>query len=202
MTGRAGGFASLVGAEHVSEAEADRQRYSEDVTENPPGRPDLIVSPGSAAEVVAVVRQAAADGLALTPIVAGYNVGGLAIPQQGGIVLDLTRLDRIEVIDEDAMYAVIEPGVTFRQLKDTLAERTPDLVYAYPFAPPSTSVLANALMDGLNSLSMRHGSMGLWLNGLEVVLADGTVARTGAGAVSTSWFSRGPVPDHPAACPC
>src|SRR5439155_326224 len=83
-------------------------------------------------------------------IAAGYNVGGLAIPQQGGIVLDLTRLDRIEVIDEDAMYAVIEPGVTFRQLKDTLAERTPDLVYAYPFAPPSTSVLANALMDGLN----------------------------------------------------
>ena len=184
-----------IGRAAVLTAEEERGAYSEDITENPPGWPDLVVTPRTAEEVVEVVRLAARDRTPITPIVAGYNVGGLAIPQSGGIVVDLTGLDRIHDLDRDAMYAVVEPGVSFGRLKEFLDEEAPELVYSYPFAPPSTSVLANALMDGLNSLSMRHGAMGTWINGLEVVLADGSVARTGSAAVSPSWFSRAPLPD-------
>jgi FAD/FMN-containing dehydrogenase len=90
---------------------------------------------------------------------------------------------------------MVEPGVTFGQLKRHLDTAAPDLVYTYPFAPPSTSVLANALLDGLTSLSLPHGAMGGWINGLEAVLADGTVVRTGSGGVVPSWFGRAPLPD-------
>lgn len=192
VTGIEADFAAAVGAEHVS---AQVDRYLTDLTEHPPGTADLVVRPATADEVVAVMQIAARHGLPVTPVVAGYNVAGIAIPEAGGVVLDLTRLDRILEVDDDAMYVLLEPGVTFGQLKDHLDRHHPDLVYTYPFAPPFTSVVANALLDGLNNLSLRHGAMGQWINGVEAVLADGTVVRTGAGAVSDRWFARAPLPD-------
>src|SRR2546421_12340379 len=97
----------------VLESEAERAPYSQDVSENPRGWPDLVVVPGSAGEVIELVRLADRDAVPITPVVAGYNVGGLAIPQAGGIVLDLKSLDRIVELDREAMYVVVEPGVTF-----------------------------------------------------------------------------------------
>jgi FAD/FMN-containing dehydrogenase len=126
-------------------------------------------------------------------VVAGYNVAGIAIPQ-GGLVLDLRRLDGLEV-DADTMTVVVEPGVTFEQLKAHLDVHHPDLAYTYPFAPPFTSVLMNALLDGLNNLSLPGGAMGRWLTGVEAVLADGSVVRTGTGGVVDGWFARAPLPD-------
>jgi FAD/FMN-containing dehydrogenase len=182
-------LARLVGDAHVLPV----GEHLADITEHPPGHAEAVVQPGSREEVVAVMLLAAEHGLAVTPVVAGYNVAGIAIPQ-GGIVIDLKRLDHIE-LDRDAMVVVVEPGVTFEQLKAFLDVECPELAYTYPFAPPFTSVVANALLDGLNNLSMRHGAMGKWVTGVEAVLADGAVVRTGAGAVVESWFGRAPLPD-------
>ncbi len=183
------GLADLVGAEHVH----DPAGWLEDITEHPAGKAELTVSPGTRDEVVAVMLWAAAESVPVTPVVAGYNVAGIAIPQ-GGIVLDLRRLDGIEV-DEDTMTVIVEPGVTFEQLKAHLDEHHPSLAYTYPFAPPFTSVLMNALLDGLNNLSLAGGAMGRWVTGVEAVLADGSVVRTGTGGVVDGWFARAPLPD-------
>ena len=185
-------LAAIVGGQHV---DGDVEAYLTDITEFPSGTADVVVRPGTADEVQRVLALAQELGAPVTPIVAGYNVAGLTIPRNGGIVLDLKRLDRIVEVDRDAMYVVVEPGVTFEQLKAHLDREAPDLVYTYPFAPPFTSVMANALLDGLNNLSMRHGAMGNWINGLEAVLADGTVVRTGSIGVVDSWFGRAPLPD-------
>jgi FAD/FMN-containing dehydrogenase len=188
----AAALADIVGSEHVS---ADVERYLNDLTENPAGRASVVVRPASADELQAVMAVAATAGEPVTPIVSGYNVAGLAIPRSGGIVVDLTRMDRILEVNHDSMYVVVEPGVTFEQLKHHLDAEAPELVYTYPFAPPFTSVMANALLDGLNNLSMKHGAMGKWLNGVEAVLADGTLVRTGSAGVVDGWFSRSPLPD-------
>jgi FAD/FMN-containing dehydrogenase len=192
IEGLAAALAAVVGEDNV---DSDVERYLTDITEFPPGTADVVVRPGTAKEVRATMVIAHLRDVPITPIVAGYNVAGIAIPRQGGIVLDLTRLDRIVEVDRDAMYVVVEPGVTFGALKAHLDAEVPELVYSYPFAPPFTSVLNNALLDGLNNLSLRHGAMGMWINGVEAVLADGTVVRTGAGAVSDRWFGRAPLPD-------
>ena len=190
-TGIVGQLAALVGPEWVTTDVADRIG---DITEHPEGRADCVVRPADAAEVQAVMAWAHGAGVSVTPVVAGYNVAGIAIPQ-GGIVLDLGRLDRIVALDHDTMTVVVEPGVTFGQLKAHLDAEAPELGYTYPFAPPFTSVMGNALLDGLNNLSLPHGAMGNWITGVEAVLADGTVVRTGSGAVVDSWFSRAPLPD-------
>jgi len=185
-------LAAVVGPTHVDPA---GDRHLQDVTENPPGHADFVVRPKTADELRALVLLAHERTIPVTPVVAGYNVAGIAIPRAGGIVLDLTRMNEIVELDREAMYVVVEPGVTFEQLKAFLDSEAPELVYTYPFAPPFTSVMANALLDGLNNLSMPHGAMGKWVNGLEAVLADGDVVRTGSGGVVDRWFSRAPVPD-------
>jgi FAD/FMN-containing dehydrogenase len=184
-------LSAIVGTEHVDPAGDD---HLQDITENPPGHAEFVVRPRTGDEVRGLVELTLQRRIALTPVVAGYNVAGLAIPREGGVVVDLTRMTTIE-LDREAMYVVVEPGVTFAQLKAFLDAEAPDLVYTYPFAPPFTSVMANALLDGLNNLSMRHGAMGKWINGLEAVLPDGQVVRTGSGGVVDRWFSRAPVPD-------
>jgi FAD/FMN-containing dehydrogenase len=185
-------LAAIVGADHVTTAV---EPWLTDITEHPPGCADVVASPATADELAAIVVLAAERSLPLTPVVAGYNVAGIALPRNGGIVVDLKRMDRIVEVDRDAMVVVVEPGVTFEALKAHLDAEAPELVYTYPFAPPFTSVMANALLDGLNNLSMRHGAMGSWITGVEALLADGTLVRTGSGGVVSSWFGRAPLPD-------
>src|SRR5437588_11815461 len=105
-------LAAVVGPTHVDPA---GDRHPQDVTENPPGQADFVVRPRTADEVRALVLLARERRLPITPVVAGYNVAGIAIPRCGGIVLDLTRMDAVVELDRDAMYVVVEPGVTFAQ---------------------------------------------------------------------------------------
>ncbi|HEY3357924.1 MAG TPA: FAD-binding oxidoreductase [Polyangia bacterium] len=168
---------------------------AEDMTENPAGEPALVVDARTVAEVQGVVRACRAARTPLVPRVAGTNVGGLTIPARGAVVLDLAHMDQIVEVNEADLYAVVEPGVTWEGLKRHLDERQLDLVVGYPLSPPDSSVMANCLLDGLGNLSFAHGSMADWISGLEVVLPDGSLARTGAAAAGRSWCSRGPLPD-------
>jgi glycolate oxidase len=182
-------------AEGVLSDEAALERYASDYTEEEPRRPALVVLPASVAEVQAVVRIAGEERASLTPRVCGSNVGGLAIPPAGGVVVDLSRMNRILEINRDDMYALIEPGVTWEQLKAQLVAEKIPLRMGYPLSPPDTSIVANCLLDGLGNLSMRYGAMADWIGGLEAVLPDGKLVRTGAPALSDVWFGRGPLPD-------
>jgi FAD/FMN-containing dehydrogenase len=182
-----------LGAESVLTEGLDE--FATDYTEEAAHPPALVVRPGSTADVQAVVRIAREEGTSLTPRVAGSNVGGLALPPEGGVVVDLRRMNRILEVNAVDMVAMVEPGVTWEQLKAHLAEQKIPLRMGYPLSPPDTSIIANCLLDGLGNLSLRYGSMGDWIGGLEVVLPDGSLCRTGAGALSPIWFGRGPLPD-------
>jgi FAD/FMN-containing dehydrogenase len=184
-----------LGAEAVIGEPERLAEYATDYTEEEPRTPGLVVRPARVEEVQAVVRIAGAEGLSLTTRVEGSNVGGLAIPPVGGVVVDLRRMNRILEVNREDMVAVIEPGVTWEGLKAYLKEKEIPLRMGYPLSPPDTSIVANCLLDGLGNLSMRYGAMADWIGGLEVVLPDGSLCRTGAPALSPIWFGRGPLPD-------
>jgi len=186
---------AILGEGRVRRDAATLASVAEDFTENPPGAPSLVVSATTVEEVRAVVRACRERRVPLVPRVAATNVGGLTNPAAGAVVLDLTRMDRIVEVNEADLYAVIEPGVTWEGLKAFLDGRGLDLVVGYPLSPPDSSVLANCVLDGLGNLSLRYGSMAEWITGLEVVLPDGSLARTGSAAAGLSWCSRGPFPD-------
>lgn len=188
-------FADCLPAERVLDDEATCGAFADDLTEEPPALPGVVLFPRRTEEVQAIVRAAARDRVPLTVRVTGSNVAGLAIPPAGGAVVDLSRMSRVVALDEREMVAVLEPGVTWAALKLELAALQPPLRIGYPLSPPHTSVLANCLLDGLGNLSLRHGSAGDWLTGVEAVLPDGSLVRTGSAAASESWCSRGPLPD-------
>jgi len=192
-------FAKLeaaVGADAIRRDEPTLVEYSADQTENAPTVPAAVVSIRTLDQLQAVVRIANEARVPLTPRVAGTNLGGLTIPEKGGWVLDLSAMNRIVELNRDDMVAVIEPGVSFAQLKEALDDGSPQLTVGFPLSPPETSVAANCLLDGLGNRSLLHGAMGEWISGLEVVLADGSLLRTGAGALGVPVpFGRAPLPD-------
>ncbi|MBI4952449.1 MAG: FAD-binding oxidoreductase [Myxococcales bacterium] len=188
-------LAAIVGADNVLDAAPDLAPYREDYCEADPVDPSLVVLATKTEEVQAIVRLCAERQTPITPRVAGSNVGGLALPAPGGLVLDLTRMNRIVSVDEADMYAVIEPGVTQADLKRHLVEHDIPLTFGFSLAPPDTSVLANCLLGGLTNRSLKYGDQSQWVSGLEVVLSDGSLVRTGSWALSDSAFGLVPFPD-------
>ena len=172
--------ASIVGAAHVRRSASELDAAAK-ATIPAPKRPGAVVHPGSADEVAAVVRVAQRHGLSLWPCSRGRNWGyGSATPaREGTVVLHLERLDRIVEVNEELAYAVVEPGVTYRQLKRHLETHHPRLWCDCTDGPPDGSVIGNALDRGLG-VSHYADHFGA-LCGLEVVLADGETVRTGGG---------------------
>ncbi|MBN2151503.1 MAG: FAD-binding oxidoreductase [Candidatus Lokiarchaeota archaeon] len=196
-----GRLEGIFGPENVTDKVHDLFPYSYDATECEPHMPDFVVLPEYVDQVVAVVKLASESGVPLVPYISGNNIGGLTIPERGGIVVDFSkRMNRILHVHESHMYAILEPGVTFGQLKKHLDDHHPGLRYSYPFAPPFSGAVGNAMLSGMNNMSCAHGSMGDWINGVEVVLHDGTVARVGSCFLGKefrpdNWHSRYPMPD-------
>ncbi|MHA1301070.1 MAG: FAD-binding oxidoreductase [Candidatus Helarchaeota archaeon] len=185
----------IVGEEWVTDRPEELFIYSRDMTENEPHKPDIVIMPKNTQEVQKIVILANEKKIPVTPYVAGANVGGIAIPVKGGIVIDLKRMDGVIQVDETNMYAILEPGVTFGHLKKLLDEKYPTLRYSYPMAPPFVSVACNALLSGLGNLSYMYGSMSDMICGLEVVLPTGEIAKIGVCAISSYWLGKHPLPD-------
>jgi 4-cresol dehydrogenase (hydroxylating) len=146
-----------------------------------PKRPGAIVFPRTVEDVANIVRMANEFTAPIWPVSKGRNWGyGSAAPAvENTIVLHLERMNRILEVNEDLAYAVVEPGVTYRQLREHLEQHHPTLWCDCSDGPPEGSVLGNALERGLG-VTAYNDHFGT-LCGLEVILADGSMVRTGGG---------------------
>src|SRR4029079_15258502 len=92
------------------------------------GVPDLVVWPGTAAEIAAILRLATRHGIPVVPRGAGSNLCGATVALTGGIVLVLTRMNRILAVSAEELLARVEAGVTTTALTNAAAAR--GLLYA------------------------------------------------------------------------
>ncbi|HLZ37673.1 MAG TPA: FAD-dependent oxidoreductase [Mycobacteriales bacterium] len=120
----------LAGAEHVRVQEGDFVPFSRDATPLFWHSPDAVVFPRSADEVAAVLRLATRRRIPVVPRGQGSNLCAAAVPVRGGIVLSLTRMNRILEVSRDELLAVCEPGVTTYELAQAADAR--GLLYATP----------------------------------------------------------------------
>jgi 4-cresol dehydrogenase (hydroxylating) len=170
----------VVGEEFVSTSGPILERIAK-ATIPDPKRPSAVVRPANRDEVAKVVSIAQRHGVALWPVSQGRNWGyGSATPARDDtVVLHLGRLDRILEVNEALAYCVIEPGVTYRQLRAHLDRYHPNLWCDCTDGPPDGSVIGNALDRGLGVT--HYADHFASLCGLEVVLPTGEVIRTGGG---------------------
>jgi 4-cresol dehydrogenase (hydroxylating) flavoprotein subunit len=183
-------FARVVGDGWVLATDADRDAYSDIYAPGPSGQwpASAAVAPGSTEEIQAIVRLANRHKTPLWPVSRGKNLGyGTAAPRMAGsVVLDLSRMDRIHELNTELAYCVIEPGVGFFDLYEHIQREKAPLWLSVP-GNAWGSVLGNALDHGMGYTS--YGQHARNLCGLEVVLPDGELMRTGMGAMAgnQSW---------------
>ena len=188
---------NIVGKERISNHKEELFVYSRDSGAQSPREVGYVVMPETVEEVKRIVLLANREQIPITPLGGGFTLSALAVPNKGGIVLDMKRMDRILEINEINRYALIEAGVSQGALRGHLKKYYPHLQHSTPEAPPTVTVVGNALIQGHGHISPRYGINSDMINGMEVVLANGDVCKIGSGSVSPYWFTRGPLPDLP-----
>lgn len=184
---------SIVGKENATAEKHIRYAYSYDLSFVKPKLPDYVVMATTVEQVQGVMKLANREKIPVVPFTAGSNIGGLCIPERGGILLDLKRMNQIIRIDAESHYAVIEPGVSHAQLAMELYKH--NLRWSWPVGPPSASVSSNALCHGIGGLSGRYGLNSEEITSMEVVLPTGELVRVGSCAIQEdSWHSVLPLP--------
>lgn len=173
----------IVGAENVFDDPETLEKYSKDMSFIPPRKPTYVVKAKSTDEVQKLVKLANEELIPLTPVSSpdGPRFHGDSIPAPGGVVVDLSRANKVLRVDRRNKVVHIQPGVTFSQLSSQLKES--GLKPFMPLMPRRTKSVLTSYLEKNPILIPRHH----WdtldpILTLEIVYGTGDVMRTGSAA--------------------
>jgi D-lactate dehydrogenase (cytochrome) len=171
------------GETRVSVGETVLEHHSRDLTYHQPHRPDVVVFPETTEEVSAVLAFANERRVPVVPFGVGTSLEGHVIPLRGGISLDLTRMNRVLAVHPGDLAATVQPGV----LRSELSAQASEHGLFFPVDPGADATLGGmAATNASGTTTVRYGNMRAQVLALEVVLADGSVVRTGGRAAKSS----------------
>ncbi len=174
-------LARIVGKAHVSANRVDTELYSYDAS-LAKGKPAVVVFPADTSQTASVVKAANAAGVSFVARGFGTNLSGGTVLVSSGLVIAMTRMNRILDISPDKRCAVVQPAVTNLELQNALAP----LGYFYAPDPASQKVATLGGNVGENSGGPHCVKYGVTTNhvlGLEMVLPDGEVVHLGGPAL-------------------
>lgn len=173
----------IVGAENVYDDRETRVCYSYDAT-NIKYLPDLIVFPRTPQEISAIIKLANEARFPVIPRGAGTGFTGGTIPIAGGVVLVLTKMNKILKIDPANLLAIVEPGVVTYELQKEVEK----MGLFYPPDPASlkSSTIGGNVAEGAGGpRAVKYGTTKDYVIGLEVVLPTGEIISTGVQTVKS-----------------
>jgi glycolate oxidase len=173
----------IAGRGNVSDALVDRINYSQDFSEHR-HLPEGAVWPTTTEQVSAILKLANLEKIPVTPRGAGTGATGMAVPLGGGVVLDLVRMNKILDIRIEDRLAVVQPGVVYADLQKILAGHG----FFFPPDPASGKVATlggNVATNAGGIKGAKYGTTKDYVLGLEVVLSDGRVLRTGSNCMKS-----------------
>jgi alkyldihydroxyacetonephosphate synthase len=144
-----------------------------------PQRPAVVVRPGSADQVSAVLAVCHEAVIPVTPMAGRSGVCGGSIPVYGGVSLDMTAIDGLAAIDETSLTADVRAGTFGPDLEDALGRVGPGYTLGHwPQSMDLSTVGGWLACRGAGQYSTRYGKIEDMVIGLEVVLADGRIVHT------------------------
>jgi len=168
----------IVGAENIMTNMEDLYCYSYDATPGHSHMPDMVISPANTHEVSQILKIANEHKIPVYPRGSGTNLSAGCVPTKGGIVLLMTRLNKILEIDLENLVAVAEPGVIVADLNTAIASA--GLIYPPDPGTVATATLGGTVGENAGGLrGLKYGVSKHYIMGLEVVLANGDVMNTG-----------------------
>ena len=146
--------------------------------------PFAVLRPTSTRQVADIVGVAARHGVPITARGSGTGLSGGATPAPGGIVVSFELMNEVVRLDTNDQVVVVQPGLTLRELNEFLAPTG----LRYPVHPGelSGSIGGNVNTNAGGMSAVRHGVTRHHVLGLELVLADATIVRTGGPVVKSS----------------
>lgn len=175
-------FEKVLGKDNVFQDEADLATYSYDAAVLDPVLPSLVLRPTSSEALGKVVGMCNEHALPLTVRGAGTNLSGGTIPKSGGVVLLTNALNRILEINEEDLYAVVEPGVV--TAKFAAAVEAKGLFYPPDPGSQAVSTLGGNVAENAGGLrGLRYGVTRDYVMGLEFFDANGELIKAGARTV-------------------
>ena len=174
---------SIVG-ERASASSSERCCYASDASQVA-GMPDFVVRPMNTKEVSRILRLCHEQIIPITARGAGTGLAGGCSPVKGGIVLDMSGMNRILEIDIENQQIIVEPGIVAEKLNSALKPHG----FFFPPDPGSMAMCTIGGMISYNSSGMRsvkYGTVRNYVLDLEVVLADGRVIHTGRKVLKSS----------------
>ena len=171
-------LADIVGAEHVLDRPDELLAYSYDATPLFQAKPDAVVRPASRDEVAAVMKLCHEHRIPVVTRGSGTNLSASTTPVGGGIVLNMTRMNRIVEIDAENLTCTVEPGVLTAAVHRAVEAQG----LFYPPDPGSMhiSTIGGNIAQGAGGLrGLKYGVTRDYVMGLELVLPTGEVLETG-----------------------
>jgi FAD/FMN-containing dehydrogenase len=173
----------IVGKKKVLTDGAVLDEYCKDESFVSPRRPDCVVQAKSTQEVQKIVLLANEHAIPVIPRSSKVGFYGSGIPAEGGIVVDLSPMNKILRVDERNRWVMIQPGVTYGQLQSELGKRGFQVMF--PLLPHrEKSVVTSTLDKEPNLVTKMH--LDETINTMEIVLPTGELFRTGSLAMPSS----------------
>ena len=167
----------------ANDTAAVREHHSHGESYHTPAAPDIVCFPRTTDEVSTIVKIAAAHHLPIIPFGAGTSLEGHVNAIHGGVTIDLREMNTIVRISVDDLDVTVEAGVTRLQLNKALNNTG----LTFPVDPGADATIGGMTATRASgTTAVRYGTMRENVLGLTVVLADGTVIRTGTRARKSS----------------
>ncbi|RXI55112.1 2-hydroxy-acid oxidase [Clostridium tetani] len=177
-------FISILGKNRVLVGDEISEDFSHDELGGIEKMPEVLVEANTTEEISKIMKYAYENNIPVVPRGSGTGLVGASVPIYGGIMINLTKMNKILELDEENLTLTVEPGVLLMEIADYVEDK--DFFYPPDPGEKSATIGGNINTNAGGMRAVKYGVTRDYVRGLEVVLADGTIMELGGKVVKNS----------------